>query len=218
MDAILWDNDGVLVDTEGLYFEASRRVLAELGFELGEERFVELSLVRGESAFEIARAEGVAEDTIRDALVRRDEEYLRLIESADDLVCDGVTETLDELEGRYRMGIVTSSLRVHFDAIHATSGLLDRFEFVLVREDYGRSKPDPEPYLAAVERFGLDPARSIVVEDTERGVRAAFRAGLRCLAVPHALSASGAFSVATRVLGGVREVPAVLRDLGLPGR
>lgn len=214
MAAILWDNDGVLVDTETLYFEASRSVLAEMGFELTRERFVDLSLVQGKSAFEVAAERGLAPEEVAEGVARRNELYLERLKLGVPQL-PGVRETLEALRGRVTMGIVTSSRGDHFHAIHSGSGLLELMDFWLVREDYRLSKPNPEPYLAAVERHGLDAAACVVVEDTERGLRAAATAGLRCLVIPHGLSAGSDFSLAHAVLAGVRDVPRELERIGL---
>ena len=214
MAAILWDNDGVLVDTEMLYFEASRRVLAELGFELTRERFVELSLVQGKSAFEVAAEQGLSAEEVAAGVARRNDVYLERLRQGVPLL-EGVRETLEGLRGRITMGIVTSSRGDHFHAIHSGTGLLELMDFWLVREDYRLSKPHPEPYLTAVDRHGLDPAGCVVVEDTERGLRAALSAGLRCLVVPQGLSEGSDFSLAESCLESVRDVPAELERLGL---
>jgi HAD superfamily hydrolase (TIGR01509 family) len=127
----------------------------------------------------------------------------------------GVRECLEALRDQMRMGIVTGSRRDHFEAMHRTSGLMPYFEFALTHDEYERSKPHPEPYLTAVERYGLDPRSCVVVEDSERGVRSAAAAGLRCIAIPNALTRNGDFSVATLVLDDVSALPAALDSIEL---
>lgn len=214
--AILWDNDGVLVDTEPLYFEANRRVLLDFGVELDDASFARLSLIEGRSVLELARERGADGAALDTALARRDRIYDELLarEAAE---IDGARDTLAALRPHARMGIVTSSRRDHFTTIHARTRLLPLIDFHLAREDYGRAKPHPEPYLTAVARFGLDPQATVVVEDTERGLQAALAAGLRCLAIPRGLSARGRFDGAAAVLGSVRDVPAWLAAEGLLG-
>ena len=95
---------------------------------------------------------------------------------------------------------------VHFDIIHQASGLLQYFDFVLAREDYGKSKPDPEPYLAAVARSGVAPERCVAVEDSARGLTAAKAAGIACIMVPTDFTRALDFSAADKVLGSVQEV------------
>jgi HAD superfamily hydrolase (TIGR01509 family) len=111
------------------------------------------------------------------------------------------------------MAIVTSSRPEHFALIHDRSGLLKYFDFVLTRDDYVCSKPHPEPYLTALHKSGLRPEDCRVIEDSERGLLAACRAGLGCLVIPGKLTRTGDFSSAERVLANIREVPGALDDL-----
>jgi beta-phosphoglucomutase-like phosphatase (HAD superfamily) len=80
------------------------------------------------------------------------------------------------------------------------------FNFVLTREDYGKPKPNPDPFQAAIIRKGLQPEHCIIVEDSERGLAAAKAAGIRCIVVPNALALGSNFSGAYRVLENVSEV------------
>lgn len=80
-------------------------------------------------------------------------------------VLPGVVETLQELQGRLRMAVVTSSQRQHFEVMHSDTGLMRYFEFVLAREDYRETKPNPEPYLLALERLRMKADNCVAVED-----------------------------------------------------
>lgn len=132
-------------------------------------------------------------------------------------VFDGAEETLAAVRARHRTAIVTSSDRDHFEAIHARTGLVRHFELVLAGGEYSHYKPHPAPYLTAAERLGVEPARCLVVEDTERGLVSAHAAGMACVVIPHALSRAGDFSRATARLASIRELPGWL-GLGTRGR
>jgi len=211
MKAIFWDNDGVLVDSERLYYETTRDAMAALGVELTLADFAKLSLGMGSSAFALAAARGVSAVRIEAARVLRNERYGERLAGTE--LIPGVREALAALHGRVPMAVVTSSRRVHFDVQHARTGARDFFEFVLTKEDFTRSKPDPEPYLMAAARLGVVPADCLVVEDSERGLRAAVAAGMRCAVVPSALSPGADFSGACRLLRDVREVPGLFEEL-----
>ena len=89
------------------------------------------------------------------------------------------------------------------------SGLLEYFDFVLTREQYANSKPDPEPYLAAVAKTGFTAAQCIAVEDTPRGLTAAIGAGVKCVVIPTTLTAGEDFAAAYRVPDHIRALPAL---------
>ena len=105
--AILWDNDGVLVDTEKLYFQASREVLSEVGIDLTTDLFSEISLRQGRSIFELASAQGVKPDVIDRLHTKRNRRHSELLRNGVPIL-DGVQETLSRLQGKVIMGIVTS--------------------------------------------------------------------------------------------------------------
>jgi HAD superfamily hydrolase (TIGR01509 family) len=209
---IFWDNDGVLVETEHLYFQACAAALARTGTTLTLSDYCELSLRRGESVLTLANRQGCSEPEVAELRALRDRHYLELLDAGVPAI-PGVRETLDRLAGRVRMGIVTSCRGEHFRRMHRRNGLLDYFEFVLVREDYQRSKPHPEPYRKALQRAGQAPDRCLAVEDSERGVLSATGAGLPCVAIPGPLTIGGDFRRARWRLGGVRELlPLLDRD------
>jgi len=203
--AVIWDNDGVLVDTEELYFKATREVLSQIGVDLTAELFGRISLMQGRSTFYLAAAQGLKAEVIAQLRTDRNRRYSDLLRNG---VCvlDGVEDTLRRLRGKVLMGVVTSSRREHFDIIHSGTGLLHFFDFVLTREDYGESKPNPDPFLTAVLRNGLQPEHCIIVEDSERGLTAAMAAGIRCIVVPNRLTRKGNFSGAYKVLSSLGEV------------
>ena len=206
MLTVLWDNDGVLVDTEGMFFQACREVLGSVGVDLSLEQFKDISLRQGESTLNLAIEQGV--DPGEEVRLRkeRDRLYTELLESRCPAV-DGAAEALRALHGRVGMGVVTSSLRRHFDAAHANSGLIQYMDFVLAREDYKHSKPDPEPYLTAIQRHNLQPQQCIVVEDSERGLAAATAAGLECIIVLSEWTRGGNFRAAVAVVENISAVP-----------
>lgn len=208
--AVLWDNDGVLVDTEGLYYEANRRAFAELGEPLSHADFVRLSLQEGRSVLSLLE-ERLGEREIEALRERRNALYSEILREGVP-VLPGVRETLAALRGRARLAIVTSCRRDHFELMHETTGLLAHFDFALAGGDYRRHKPHPDPYERAVARLGLPREACVVVEDSERGVAAAHAAGLRCLAVPNALTSGGRFDTAERLFRDAHELGAWLED------
>lgn len=207
-DWIFWDNDGVLVETEHLYFSASRDVLADAGIVLTREMFVQISLVKGRSVLDLAAA-GMSPADLEHLQEQRNRRYSELLRTGSQVV-DGVAETLRRLSGTVSMGIVTSSRRTHFDIIHRHSGLLPFFDFVITCEDVARTKPHPEPYLKALAMSGSRPDRCLVVEDTERGLISAIRAGMDCIVIPNGMLDRGDFGAARHVLKTVRDIPGLV--------
>jgi HAD superfamily hydrolase (TIGR01509 family) len=104
------------------------------------------------------------------------------------------------------MGIVTSSRPDHFAIIHRRTGFLKYFQFAITLGDYSHSKPNPEPYLLAIERSGFRAEECLVIEDSERGLTAAKEAGIRCIVIPNEFTRSSNFAGAYKVLGSLKEI------------
>ena len=203
--AIFWDNDGVLVDTEALYFQATQSVLAENSIQMTRDQFIQISLKEGRSAFILASEQGMSPEAVAQLLEERNRRYSDLLRNGA-LLMDGVADTLSRLRDKVRMGIVTSSRQEHFDIIHANTGILPYFDFVLTRKDYKRSKPNPDSFLTAMKHCELAREECLIVEDSERGLAAANAAGIHCIIVPNELTRNNDFTGAWRVVDDIREV------------
>lgn len=176
--AILWDNDGVLVDTERWFFEANRLELAAIGVTATSAQFEEINLRHGVSLLSLS---GLGGEDLRALYARRDARYSELLRT-EQLAIPGMLALLERMkEHCFTTGIVTASHRAHFDIIHGRSGMLEHVDFAVVREDYRRAKPYPDGYLAGVERAGLAARDCLAVEDSPRGITAARAAGLACV-------------------------------------
>ncbi len=204
--ALFWDNDGVLVDTEKLYYKANKETFAKIGIDLTKEVYVEYFLRRSNGTWHLAEAKGFSAEEISKFRNERDELYSGLLMKGKNVI-DGVEETLKSLYGKYKMGIVTSSKKDHFEIIHKNSGLLKYFDFILTGEDYENAKPAPDPYLKALEISGCKKDECVIVEDSERGLRAALAAGIKCFVIPTGLTIHSNFTGAEKILSDIREVP-----------
>ena len=159
---ILFDHDGVLVDTEFWYHKAGERALADIGLALDKDQYLR-DMNQGLGTWAQARAAGIDEQTIsRQREVRDDyyQEYLR----TEAIEIEGVVDALAELSKYVRMAIVTTAKRVDFEIIHENRQITQFMEFVLVREDYKLAKPHPEPYLTGLSGVGATKEETLVVE------------------------------------------------------
>jgi HAD superfamily hydrolase (TIGR01509 family) len=209
---LLWDNDGVLVDTEGGYFQATRRALAECGVALDLERYVRLR-ARGASSWDLPELTGLAPETVARHRAARDRYYQDFIRT-NGVEIAGVRAVLHALATRYRMAIVTTSKRRDFDLIHRDGNLVCHMQFVLTREDFVTEKPAPDGYLTALARFGARPEEAVVIEDSEQGLGSARAAGIRCIVVHNAFFGDQHdFAGAAHVLRSLDELPTILARL-----
>lgn len=207
---LLFDHDGVLVDTERWYYKAGERALAEIGLLLNPDQYL-LDMSEGAGTWAQAKAAGVDDHTIDRLREARDayyQEYLR----TEPIEIDGVVEALAELSHHVRMAIVTTSKRQDFELIHQGRHIRQYMDFVLVRDDYTRAKPDPEPYLTALDRFGAPKEQALVVEDSSRGLRSAVAAGIDCAIVYNQFTKSQDFSQAHHRIQTLAELKDIIVD------
>ena len=200
---LLFDHDGVLVNTEPLYLQAIQEQLATLGITLRETDYIQ-NMAVGADPWALARAAGCDEamvDQLRDA---RDARYQQLLRTRP-ITIEGVDSLIAELAEHFQLAIVTTSRDVDFDLIHALDGqprtsttpdVVRHMDFVLKRSHYQNSKPDPQPYLLALSRFGIESSQALVIEDSERGLRSAVAAGIDCAAIYHPFTARQRFAKA----------------------
>ena len=208
---LLFDNDGILVDTEKYYYQSSREVLAEVGLELTPELFNEVSLNRGVGVWEAFEGELTPEQIVelrnkRDLLYRS---YL----TTEPIMVEGVETIIEALSQEYSMAIITTALREDFETIHQRTNLLPFFKFYLTNGDYPRSKPFPDPYLAGCSKMGCDKNSTLVIEDTLRGVRSAKAAGIKVVAIPNSFNRADDFSEADYRINSIAELPPLLASL-----
>jgi len=208
---ILFDNDGVLVETEHWYYMANKRALEEIGIDLSLDVYLD-NMSQGISAWELAKAAGIDPRAIDVSRAHRNQYYQDYLIS-EDIEISGVVETLNELAPNYRMAIITTSKRDDFELIHRNRSIVDYMDFVLTREDYGQSKPHPEPYLSGLNRFGALASEAIVVEDSARGLKAAVAAEIDCIVVKNEFTASHDFSSALLKIESLKELPSALEGL-----
>jgi HAD superfamily hydrolase (TIGR01509 family) len=212
-DAVCWDHDGLLVDSEAFFFAATREVFAEAGVELSASFWSGEYLSKATTTTAVGIALGLALARMESIVTERNRRYRAMLEVRTPFR-PAVRETLEALSMRVPMALVTGSGRADIDLMHRRTGLLGLFRFVITREDYPEAKPAPDGYLEAAKRLGLPPQRCLAVEDSARGLGAAIAAGMRCVVVPSDLTRSQRFEGAHAVETSVAAVPGYVRATG----
>lgn len=205
LSAILWDNDGVLVDTERYYYEANRDYLRRFGVDLSEENYFRWYLCDNLGAWHLLDQNANPEQ-IAHWRRERNALHLELLKQAGSLLTPGIEHVLERLNGRVEMGIVTSATRASFEAIHNRHDILRYFRFALTADTYGESKPSPEPYLLGLDRLDRQAEECLVIEDSPRGLQAALAAGIRCIVLRNRLSRDHDFAGAWRIVDSMDEL------------
>jgi HAD superfamily hydrolase (TIGR01509 family) len=183
---VLFDMDGLLVDSEPLWLESETAVMARLGADWTEADQAKLlggNLERTVRYFLAKAARPVPPDVVGEWLMADIAERVR---RGGVQVRPGARELLAAVaEARMPCALVTSSERRFMDAVLAATGM--RFDVLVCAEDVSATKPDPEPYLLAAKLVGVDPGQCFALEDSPNGVASAQAAGCRVIAVPSLL-------------------------------
>jgi HAD superfamily hydrolase (TIGR01509 family) len=187
IQAVVFDMDGLLFNTEAIYRDAALAVAREAGYQLPIDFYLATIGLPGEATrARFAELFGTTFDfdSFWSASTRR----FRETTAARLYLKAGVTELLDLLDKLQLPRAIATSSR-HEDARHHLDahGLHDRFHAIVAHGDYVQGKPNPDPFLKAADRLGADPAYCLALEDSHNGVRAASRAGMMTVMIPDLL-------------------------------
>jgi HAD superfamily hydrolase (TIGR01509 family) len=207
---LLFSHDGVLVDTEFWYFKAIQDELRGRGIEFSLDEYMD-HMITGRSVHST-----LLNDSQHDAFQKaRNRRYEGLLQF-EDIQIPGAENTLAILHDRFPMAMVTTSSREHFELIHEHRNIKGYFQFVLSPLDYERAKPAPDLYLAAIDRFGIQPEQALIIEDGTRGLESAIAANIPCVIVKNDFAVDKDFSGAAAYIETLTELPQLL-GLRMPG-
>jgi HAD superfamily hydrolase (TIGR01509 family) len=209
--AVVFDMDGLLVDSEVVYCEALTAQAAAMGHELGLDVLKKMiGHTWAGSAVVLREHFGDQFDTdrLRDGSIERFYELAK----AEIALKTGVLEILDHLDAAgLPRAVCTSSRRVDVEHHLSAHGLIGRFHAILAQGDYPRPKPSPDPYLKAAEALGVAPHECLALEDSHNGVRAAAAAGMMTIMVPDMLDPTEEMrSLCVRIANDLHEVRELL--------
>jgi len=211
--AIIFDMDGLMVDTERLYFAAERELARRRGLRVADETLARMMGRGPVAAMEIFAADLALAEAPRDLLAEREELMARALRE-DLRPMPGLWRIIDDWHGRLLLAIATGARREFLDIVVDGLGVRDRFAlFVTSSDGIANGKPDPEIFLKACAGLGLPPPDCVVLEDSMNGVLAARRAGCTAIAVPAPLSAHQDFGAAHHVAADLFEASAIVARL-----
>jgi HAD superfamily hydrolase (TIGR01509 family) len=184
IEAVVFDLDGVLVDSEHVWDEVREALAHERGGRWHERAQAEMmGMSSNEWSHYMHDVIGLPEppEEINAEVVRR----MRARYAGELPLIDGAVAAVRRLHSAFPLALASSSNRPLIDAVLETAGLEDLFEATVSSEEVARGKPAPDVFLEAARRLGVPPGRSAAVEDSANGVRAARAAGMRVVAIPN---------------------------------
>jgi len=204
--AIVFDFDGLILDTEDPVYQSWVEVYREHGEELPFERWVEIvgsTTINFHPQHHLE--ERLGRSLTQEVLDRRVERRTELVLAQS--LLPGVVEHIESAKAMgLKLGVASSSTRDWVQGHLERLGILDRFDCLRCRDDVANAKPEPDLYIAVIECLGVHASEAIAIEDSPNGVLAARRAGLRCVAIPNSITARLDLGQADLILGSLADV------------
>ena len=213
LNAVIFDFDGIIVDTEPLHYKAFQEILTPLGLGYSWQQYLDRYLgFDDRDAFrEAFRAGGrpLSDPELKGCMEEKAEAFMGIV-STEVPPYPGVVELIRSISGTLPLALCSGALRSDIDPILAQLGLTGAFDTLVTADEVAASKPDPESYRLAVQRLQqlfpgrIDPAASLAIEDTPAGIASATGAGLKVLAVTNSYPAerlTGALQVVDSLAG-----------------
>jgi HAD superfamily hydrolase (TIGR01509 family) len=208
--AVIFDLDGVIIDSEELQYNAYSKVLARFGVRVSIDEYAEHWIAAGHGPEYAVRtyALPMPPDELR---ALKNPVYHEILRNEVRLM-PGVMEALQRLHRRCPLAVATNSNRQDTSFVVDHFAIRRFFTAIVTREDYPRAKPNPDAFTTAAAEVGMPPASCVVIEDAPKGVLAAHRAGAAVLAVPNEFTRGNDFSRAAAVLGSLDELTVPLLE------
>jgi HAD superfamily hydrolase (TIGR01509 family) len=212
--AIIWDMDGVLIDSENIHPVVESETAKFFGMDFSPEKVRELYLgVQLETEFnDMIKRSGKSGVTYVQMRKVRDEILKKHLKQGIESV-PFAKDVISSLSPRYKMALVSSGERFWGEDALDKLGLLTYFDAVIFGEDVENHKPNPEPFLKASESLGVEPSEIIVVEDSESGFKGAKAAGMKLIARRSEHNKEKDFSFADFIIEDLREIPQILERI-----
>lgn len=177
---IIFDMDGVILDTERIYLEIWTKVFKNYNYNL--DKYVYISVMgRGRKVVkEVFKKEYGDNLPIEEMYIQKDELLKKAIENNEVPMKEGAIQVLNYLKSNnYKIALATSAMRERVN-IHLSYEKIDKyFDVIITKDDITKTKPDPEIFMLAAEKLGIDPTNCVVIEDSPAGIGAAYNAKMQ---------------------------------------
>jgi beta-phosphoglucomutase len=204
--AVIFDMDGVIVDSEPLHYEAHNKLLASYGHSLGSDEIKKYAGLPSRVLYaQLKEKLNLPYDV--DTLVMKKRELFLLLAAEKVALMPHAGELISFLKASgFKVAIASSGYRNQIHLMLNKFGLLNKFETIVAIDDVKNAKPHPETYLEALRRLGLKTSECIAIEDSDKGIASAKGAGIRVIAVPNKYTEHQDLSMADLRVSSLKDI------------
>lgn len=205
--AVVFDRDGVIINTEGVVLDSIKKAFTELGFTVQDEDLPH-TIGRSPDIYKEYFLKKWDFDFAEYRKIQRELFYSNLDQAQ---FFEDTLQLIKTLHSKkIPLAVTTSASREGTLIILNKAGITDMFKVIVAKEDCKNLKPDPEPYILTAEKLGLESKFCVAIEDTALGVESAKKAGMICIAIPNEFTTDQDFSMADAVVQSADEVENIL--------
>ncbi|AWK51877.1 phosphatase [Clostridium beijerinckii] len=207
MKAVIFDMDGVIIDSEPIHFEVDMQTMKDLGCNISAKELEKYVGTTNEYMFADIKKNYNISKSIEEIINYKVEKTKQKIIQSDLEPIEGIKELLSELKNKnIPTAIASSSPRSFIDVVVSKFKLQDYFKFIVSGEEVANGKPAPDVYIETAKKLGILPRDCTVIEDSKNGVLAAKAAGMRCIGFQNVNSGNQDLSMADNIVKSILEI------------
>jgi beta-phosphoglucomutase len=181
--AVLFDMNGIIIDDEHIHEAAFKRTVEPFGITLDHESYLECCAGKTDKEGYESIGKKYQKSLPIDQLFQQKAKVYISLFPTQKKVYPGILECIDRLSKKYTLALTSSSIKWEVELITKEFKIFDKFKVIITGDDVKHGKPHPEPYLLTCKLLGIEPAESIVIEDSSSGVKSAISAGCKCIGI-----------------------------------
>ena len=182
-EAVIFDMDGVIIDSEPLYFQIQEELFNDLGFTVSKSEYDTFIGAGMKLMWERLCSKHNIQFTVAELIIMNNEVIYNSFNNSDSLqTIDGFISFLTLIKTMgMKTAVASSTSKKIINVILSKLGIIDEFDIIVSSEEVLKSKPEPDIFIEAKKRLNIDPGKCIVIEDSTNGVIAAVKAGMKCI-------------------------------------
>ena len=186
IQAILFDMDGVVIDSEKLYSQSEKGLLSQYGVSFDDSDWLKIKGCTEKQFYDLVYSKFNI-DIPRNDLIKQGREFLKNIFTNNLKYMDGFNDVFSIIRKKYKLGLVTSTGIELVKHINGILSIYEKFDIVITSADTNLHKPNPDPYLTAMKHLNVEPKQCIIIEDSIQGIKAGKAAGSSVIALEGSL-------------------------------